>query len=525
MLLKRFLSGNMLSFWGSIHRISVVNMSHKSAYLWGPVSSFSAQLAAFLVQKGWHVHVATKSAFHFALSPLDLKSTAQASIEKALGGADKYKIFEDRFRFLDVNEVSKGTKYDAFVFCGLPTNFDEPRVSRAPWAAENFQQIARKFKGAPVFIVSSLWGAVQNDGVVPEEIECERRKPLSPFEAVCQQYENRLLKTLGTDETQWYLVRLPMLSGSTADGQMVNFTGPMTLFNRIAKTVEAQNAAKKKTATLEVQYNPDATMWFLPVDVAVHYFWRLLEDEQRPRITNLVSTQATLNQEWMQHLAKALEYSKAVHVDSDDVSLPGVLRSALNDNILVKTRGLFEVMGRYQQVPIVIDQAYFCKVFEFGRSENWGKIAESSKNGSEAVPKETACDAAEVASFGSDYFTKFVPSQVDSTLLKEIGPNTAIGVSVEGNDSFNWVLKAQNGQVVVEPAADQHPGVRFNFTPNGLMRLAQRKVSLERALVQREAKVEGNPMEILRACNFLKKLWNTHPYEAGKNGSAPSSNN
>lgn len=493
-------------------------MSHKTAYLWGPVSSFSAQLAAFLVQKGWHVHVATKGAFHFALSPLDLRSSAQASIEKALGGADKYKIFDDRIRFLDVGEMAKGTKYDAFVFCGLPTNFDEQRVSRAPWAAENFQQIAKKFKGAPVFIVSSLWGAVQNDGVVPEEIECERRKPLSQFEGVCQQYENRLLKTLGTDETQWYLVRLPMLAGSTVDGRMVNFTGPMTLFNRVAKAIEAQNAAKKKTATLELQYNPDATMWFLPVDVAVHYFWRLLEDEQRPRITNLVSTQATLNQEWMQHLAKALQYNKAVHADSDDVNLPGVLRSALNDNILVKTRGLFEVMGRYQQVPIVIDQQYFCKVFEHGRNENWGKIVDSKNGVSEAVPKETACEAS--PGFGKEYFTEFVPAHSDSTLVKEIGPNTAIGITVEGDDAFKWVLKAQDGQVVVEPAADQHPGVRFNFTPGGLMRLAQRKVSLERALVQREAKVEGNPIEILRACNFLKKFWSTHPYEAAKNGAS-----
>ena len=492
-------------------------MSHKTAYLWGPVSSFSAQLAAFLVQKGWHVHVATKSAFHIALSPLDLRSSAQASIEKALGGADKYKIFDDRLRFLDVNEMSKGTKYDAYVYCGLPTNFDEARVSRAPWAAENFQQTAKKFKGAPVFIVSSIWGAVQNDGVVPEEIECERRKPLSPFEAVCQQYESRLLKTLGTDETQWFLVRLPMLSGSTIDGRVVNFSGPMTLFNRVAKAVEQQNTAKKKTATLELQYNPDATMWFLPVDVAVHYFWRLLEDEQRPRITNLVSTQATLNQEWMQHLAKAVGYHKAAHVDSDDVSLPGVLRSSLNDNVLVKTRGLFEVMGRYQQVPIVIDQAYFSRVLEFGRGENWGKIPEP-KNGHESVPQTRAPEVD--STFGSEYFTKFVPSHIDSSLVREIGPNTAIGVSVEGNDSFNWVLKAKDGQVVVEPAADQRPAVRFNFTPSGLMRLAQRKVSLERALVQREAKVEGNPMEVLRACNFLKKLWNSHPYEAGKNGSS-----
>src|SRR5579884_2590236 len=115
-------------------------MSYKTAYFWGPVSSFSGQMAAFLVQKGWHVHVATKGAFHIALSPLDLRSTAQTCLEKALGGLDKFKIFEERIRFLDVDEVSRGTKYDAFIFCGLPPNFDEPRVSRAAWAAQNFSK-------------------------------------------------------------------------------------------------------------------------------------------------------------------------------------------------------------------------------------------------------------------------------------------------------------------------------------------------------------------------------------------------
>lgn len=494
-------------------------MSHKTAYLWGPISSFSAELAAFLVQKGWHVHVATKSAFHFALSPLDLQSSAQAAIVKALGGADKYKIFDERFRFLDVNEIPKGTKYDAFIFCGLPPNFDEARVSRAPWAAENFSQIARKFKGAPVFIVSSLWGAVQHDGVVPEEIEAERRKPLSQFEAVCQHYENRLLKTLGTDDTQWYLVRLPMLSGSTADGHMVNFTGPLALFNRLAKSPEATSTTKKsKGKTLTLQFNPDATMWFLPVDVAVHYFWRLLEDEQRPRITNLVNTQATLNQEWLQHLAKALNCSKAAPVDSDDFALPSFIRTSLNDNVLVKTRGLFEVMGRYQQLPIVTDQAYFGKVIEHAKTENWGKIGESKNGHKNAEEAKLACSEAE-KEFSSNYFTQFLPTNVDSTLVKEIGgANSGIGVRIEGNDEFNWILKAENGQVVVEPATDQKPAARFTFTPSGIMRLAQRKISLERALVQREAKVEGNPMEVLRAGNILKKFWKEHPYEAAATG-------
>src|SRR5207302_9958220 len=153
-------------------------------------------------------------------------------------------------------------KYDAFVFCGLPPNFDEQRVSRAPWAAENFQQIIKRFKGTTIFIVSSLWAAAQQDGVVPEEIECERRKPLTQYEAVAQQYENRLLKNLDKDDAQWYLVRLPMMSGSTIDGKLINFTGPLALYERIA-------SAPREGKSLMLSYNPDATMWFLPVDVAV----------------------------------------------------------------------------------------------------------------------------------------------------------------------------------------------------------------------------------------------------------------
>lgn len=487
-------------------------MTHKTAYLWGPISSFSGQLAAFLVQKGWHVHVATKGAFHVALSPLDLRSTAQDCIAKALGGTEKYKVFEDRVRYLDVNEYWKGTKYDAFIFCGLPPNFDEPRVSRAPWAAENFAQIARKFRSVPVFIVSSLWGAVQNDGVVPEEIECERRKPQSQYEAVAQQYENRLLKTLGTDDTQWFLVRLPMISGATADGKMVNFSGPLTLFQKIQGSVEAPK--KSKGSSLALQYNPDATMWFLPVDVAVTYFWRLLEDDQRPRITNLVSTQATLNQEWLQHFAKALKYSKASCVDNDSLNLPGVVRRALTDNVLVKTRGLFEVMGRYQKVPMVIDHTYFEKVLEFGKQENWGKIGGTNGN-----HKQAQAEPPFSPEMATTYFTDFLPNNIDTGLVKEISPNAAIGFKVDGSEDLNWILKAENGQAVVSPAKEQQqtPQVLFHFTTGGMARLIQRKVSLERALVLREARVEGNPMEILRACNFLKRFIKDHPYQPSPN--------
>src|SRR5271170_5081113 len=109
-------------------------MTHKTAYLWGPISSFSGPLAALLLRKGWQVHVATKSALNlFTLAPLDLRSAAQTLLERALGGHDQLCIFQERFRFLDQGETVKGTTYDAVIFCGLPANFDEPRAPRAPW--------------------------------------------------------------------------------------------------------------------------------------------------------------------------------------------------------------------------------------------------------------------------------------------------------------------------------------------------------------------------------------------------------
>jgi hypothetical protein len=476
-------------------------MTYKTAYIWGPVSSFSGHAVAFLVQKGWHVHIATKSAFQISLSPLDLRSTAQECVEKALGGRERFKIFEDRLRFVDANDDVRGNKYDAFVFCGLPANFDEARVSRAPWSAENFQHIIKRFKGAPVFLISSLWGAVQQDGVVPEEIECERRKPLTQYEAVAQQYEKALLKNLDKDDTAWYLVRLPMISGSAVDGRLVDFSGPLTLFERLDASYGGE-----KNRSLTISYNPDATMWFLPVDVATHLFWRLVEDEQRPRITNLISTQATLNQEWLQHLAKAIGYKKAICADSDGINLPTFVRRALSDNVLVKTRGLFEVVGRYQQVPTVLDEAYFERVIHYCRQQNWGKITQTNGKHETQFDEELA----------RQYFTEFLPQNADSKQVREVtADDNGIGFRIDDASHLDWILKSQDGNAVVVRMQEQQPEpkVRFCFTGKGMLKLVQRKVSLERALVLGEARVEGKPVEVLRACNFLKRFLKEHPYQ------------
>src|ERR1700678_1243863 len=100
-------------------------MKRKTAYLWGPLSSLTAPLAAWLLSKGWHVHVAVKSSLNLlSLSSLDLPSSARACLETALGGHNAFRAFQDRLKLIETPETSRDTVYDALIFCGLPPNYD-----------------------------------------------------------------------------------------------------------------------------------------------------------------------------------------------------------------------------------------------------------------------------------------------------------------------------------------------------------------------------------------------------------------
>lgn len=332
-------------------------MSTKTAYVWGPISNFSASLLAALLENGWTVHLASKSALQISLSPLDLASSAQHSIERA-AGTEKFKLFNERLIFLDNDEVQKGTTYDIALFMGLPSNFDEARVSRAPWAADELLNISIKLKGVPVIVFSSLSGGIQSDGTVPEEIEFERRKPRSHFEGVCQQYEARILKAINKHEGKWHLVRLPLVLGSSVDGRSINFTGLYNLLHELYNA-KLQLGDNPETKSLELSYDPNSTCWMLPNDVATNLVLKLIEDPQRPVICNIVSTQSTLCQEWMHELAGGLGVKAIVSSEKDGVTLPSTLRAVLSDNIHVKTRNLFELLGRYQQAPVTLGSDYF----------------------------------------------------------------------------------------------------------------------------------------------------------------------
>jgi hypothetical protein len=476
-------------------------MTHKAAYLWGPLSTFSGPLAALLLTKGWNVHVAVKSALNlFSLAPLDLKSSARCSLERALGGHEKLKAFQDRLTFLEDAEPVKGTTYDALIFCGLPPNFDEPRAPRAPWAASELLAVAKMLKGVPLFIVSSLWGGVQADGVVPEELEFDRRKPKSHWEGVCQQYESRLLKDLAQYESAWHLVRLPIISGSTLDGRALNFSGLFTLLRELS---QKGNGPDEK-GVLQLSYNADATLWFLPVDAAVHLFWRILEDEARPRLCNLVPTQQTLNREWLSSTAKALGYTEVESVETDSFTLPGTMRHMLRDSMLVKTRNLFEVAGRFQIQPPRVDQDYFERMLSFAQAENWGSHAQAP-----VVEPEFTDEVLE------EYFEKFLPASLSAEILKALTPGgKAAGFAIEGEPEAVWLLKSVDGQPRVEPstAAEAKPRVRLVISRRSLMRVATGKTSLHRALLLREARIDGPILEAFKFTNGLTAFLKEHRF-------------
>lgn len=472
-------------------------MSTKTAYVWGPVSSLSAALAAALLENGWQLHLASKSALQISLSPLDLASSAQHNIEKAMG-SDKFKLFRDKLHFLDGDEPQKGTKYEIVLFLGLPLNFDEPRVSRAPFAADDLSRITSKLKGIPSIVVSSLWGGVQPDGVVPEEIEFERRKALTHFEGVCQQYESRVLKSIAAKDGKWHLVRLPLVLGHSQDGRSQNFTGLYRLFKELylAKSV-LQGESSKKKPTIDLAFNPDSIFWMLPSDTAATLLAKYIEDANRPVICNLVSTQAKLNQEWLQDLSSALGLKQVKQAEKDSLNLPSTLRALLIDNIQVKSRNLFELMGRYQQAPIMLNSDYFRKLIEYAAKNNWGEI------------RKAQLEMPFSHELAQQYFQSFLPENLDQKSLKTLaGFNGGLAFEITEMENCRWLIDSNNGSATVkayDPQTDT-PQVIIQIAPASFAKLCTGKMLFEQALLVRALQAVGGPLQSLKACDFFRRF-------------------
>lgn len=480
----------------------------RTAYLWGPISSFTGPLAVWLIKKGWDIHVACKSSLNLlSLSPLDLRSTAESNLDQSFESHDQAKAFQDRFKIVSPTEISKDTEYDAVIFAGLPPNFDDPRAPRAPWSIGELKGILSIAKDAPLFVVSALYGGVQEDGVVPEELEFKRRKPQTNWEGVCQQYESKLLEELSSVTAPWHLVRLPFILGSTEDGSCLNLNGLYHLARELDERV-TQLARQGDAVEVAVEHNPNSTLWFLPVDSAVYSFWRYLEDPTRPRILNLIPTNSTLNQEWIDSLAKALGASGIRQGDKDELKLPTPLRKLLKDDIQVKNRNLFEVAGRYHIPPVPINQEYFAKITSSARERNWG---DTSRNGSDKAKIGYSDRIAEY------YFEEFLPELLNQGGLidKIVDTGKTIAFVLKDNPSLGWVLKSPDGTHVLEryEPSKETPRISFKFSGQTLLRLIMKKLPLHRALLLREVEMQGPILPALKVANQLDKFLAEHPVE------------
>lgn len=484
-------------------------MAQKTAYIWGPISSFTGPLVAWLVKKGWHAHVACKSSLNLlSLSPLDLRSSAQASIEAAFGGHSKAKAFQDRFKIVEHGEFAKGTIYDAVIFSGMPPNFDEARTPRAPWSATELKDVLHGTKGAPVIVVSSLYGGIQADGVVPEEAAFNRRKPQNNWENICQQYEIKLVEKLSHWDSPWYLVRLPILTGATDDGTILNYTGLYPMLKELSDKAQSIQETGRENKDIKLRFNPNSTLWFMPVDTAVYTFWRYVEDEQRSKILNLIPTNPLLNMEWLASVGKSLGVS--IHDDDDDrLNVSPVFRKLLTDNVHVKNRNLFEVAGRYHIPPVQADEAYFDKIVSTAKRQSWGEPVEKKEAGVSYSDR--------LARF---YFEEILPEllNTDSLLDKAIAQGQSIGFIIKEASDLRWLLRRTEGQTILsryEPS-DERPKICYKLTGPALVGLIQSKVPLHRALILRHVEVEGPIVETLKVTNLVERFWKENPVNADK---------
>lgn len=487
-------------------------MAQKTAYIWGPISSFTGPLVAWLVKKGWHTHVACKSSLNLlSLSPLDLRSSVQAAIDASFGGHGKAKAFKDRIKIVDHGVFSKGTTYDAIIFAGMPPNFDESRVPRAPWAAAEIKDVLKESKGAPLFILSSLYGGVQADGVVPEEREFTRRKPQTTWESTCQQYEMKIIDKLKNWGFPWYLVRMPMLSGATDNGFTLNYTGIYPMLKELSAKAQTLNEIQRENKDIKLRFNPNSFLWMMPVDTAVYMFWRFLEDEHRTSILNVIPTNPLLNSELLNYVGKSL----GIHIQDDDedrLNLHPVLRKLLTDNVQVKNRNLFEVAGRYHIPPVQMDEAYFERSLNAARSKSFGNVTEES-----AARDIQVSYSDRIAKF---YFEEFLPEVLncDSLLDKAMAQGRSIGFFVKEASDLRWTLKREDGQIVLrrhEPS-DERPDICFKLTGKGLINLIQSKIPLHRALMLRLVEVEGPILETLKVTNLVERFWKENPVNADR---------
>ena len=310
------------------------------------------------------------------------------------------------------------------------------------------------------------------------------------------------MKAINKEDCKWHLLRLPLILGGSVDGRSVNFTGLYKLLQELYLDRYRVSESSEKIDTA-LNYNPDATFWMLPCDWAAHLVVKIIEDNMRPVICNVVSTQATLNQEWLQELARALGLDSLPACERDGLNLPPTLRSMLKDNIQVKTHNLFEVLGRYQQAPLMLSSDYFRKVLNYAEVHNWGQ------------PRAGAPEPLFSADKARTLFEVFMPSRLDENMLTMLATfKGGLAFQIAGENDCRWLVNGLDGKVQVQPLSEiEHkPQVSFLVGAQSFVKLAAGKMLLETAMLTRGLQVSGNPLQILRACDFFRRFLQMHHF-------------
>ncbi len=495
-------------------------MVSKTAYIWGPISMFSAPLSASLLDAGWNVHVAFKSSLNLmSLSPLDLKSTAQVAIDQCLqtlvSDRERLRSLANNLKFVAPNEIDTDTKYDVVIFAGIAPNFDEPRVPRAPWAAKELKALVDKIRGTQLMVISSIFGGVQPTGFVPEEVEFARRKPKTSWEGVCQQYENKVLQSLAGCDSPWHLVRLPYLTNSFGKELHHHTSGLDHLFKILCDRAEQlKNNFQPGTPKLRLNFDPDCALSFLPIDSAVSFFMRYLEDSNRPRILNLVSTNALLNREWVGYLGNALDVEIVNTEKDDELNLPSVIKQSLHDNFQIASRNLYELVGRYNFPPVIVDENYFRRLITFNKDNLWTKTPKIE------LPKLNLKPEAPVSIIDpekqiAEYFDSQLPDSLNTgtQLDKALSKGLSIGIFIKETSELGWILKIENGEHVVKRfyLEEENPAITFRFKRDAFMKIIQNKLSLNQAILTKQADFQGPMLPSVKTAARLDQFFRENP--------------
>lgn len=468
------------------------------------------------------MHVAFKSSLNLmSLSPLDLKSTAQVAIDECLKtlvqDRDRLRALSDNLKFVAPNEIDEQTKYDVVIFAGIAPNFDEPRVPRAPWAAKELKTLIDKIRGTQLMVISSIFGGVQPTGLVPEEVEFDRRKPKTSWEGVCQQYENKVLHSLAGCESSWHLIRLPFLTNSFGKELHHHTSGLDHLFRALCERADQlKNSFQPGTTKLRLNFDPDCALSFLPIDSAVKFFVRYLEDENRPRILNLVSSNSLLNREWLGYLGDSLEVEIVPTEKDDELNLPSVIKQSLHDNFQIASRNLYELVGRYNFPPVILDENYFKRLITFNKDHLWA--AKQPKV--EILPKakskpDVSAGVVDPEKKIAEYFDKQLPDSLNTgtQLDKALSKGFSIGMFIKETSELGWILKEEDGAHVVKRfyLEEENPAISFRFKRDAFMKIIQNKLSLNQAILTKQADFQGPMLPSVKTAARLDQFFRENP--------------